>query len=98
MPIYACTCMYTIIHTYIKTSMFDRSKMHAGSKLKYMYVHARSQKFLWVLLLSRYPAFWPFFCTLTHRHLLCSIKKSGVVSCPRLDPLGLLNLIDEQIC
>lgn len=53
---------------------------------------------MWVLVLSRYPAFWPFFWTLTHRHLLCSIKNSAVLSCPRLDdPLGLLNLMMTKL-
>lgn len=54
-----------------------------------LYVHAKSQKFLWVFVLRRYPAFWPFFCTATQVHLLFSIKTSAV-SNPLPPRLGLL--------
>lgn len=49
------------------------------------YGHAKSQKFLYVFVLRRYPALLPFFCTATQVHLQFSIKNSAV-SNPFNDP------------
>jgi hypothetical protein len=53
---------------------------------------------LWVFVLRRKPAFWPFFCTPTQVHLLFSIKYSAVSIplVPLIDPPDRLHLLLQK--